>query len=80
MIFKVVFQIPFDQSKWDETWAKELRTEIPGDPHGPHIKMYANQKDVETGERVIFIRCKHTNLDDLKGYVDRVMAKLPEIL
>lgn len=80
MVFKVVFQIPFDQSKWDETWAKDLRTETPGDPHGPHIKIYANQKDAETGERVIFIRCKHTDLENLKQYVDKVMQKIPEVL
>ncbi|MBM4305289.1 MAG: hypothetical protein FJ123_01005 [Deltaproteobacteria bacterium] len=51
-----------------------------GNPHGPHIKIYANEKDADTGGRVTFIRCKHTNLDDLRRYVDRVMAKLPEIL
>ena len=80
MTFKVVFQIPFNQSKWDETWAKEMRTEIPGDPHGPHIKICANQKDAETGEKVLFIRCKHTNLEDLKQYGNKVIERLPEIL
>ncbi len=80
MVIKVVFQIPFDENKWDEAWTKELRTESPGDPHGPHIKIYANQKDVETGEKVIFIRCKHTDLENLKQYVDKVMKKIPEVL
>jgi hypothetical protein len=50
MVFKVVFQIFFDQSKWEETWAKELRTETPGNPHDPHIKIYANPKDAEGRE------------------------------
>lgn len=49
MVFKVVFQIPFDQIKWDETWANELRIETPGDPHGPQIKIYANEKDAGDG-------------------------------
>jgi len=30
MVFKVVFQIPFDESKWDEEWAREMRVETPG--------------------------------------------------
>lgn len=81
MVFKVVFQIPFDQSKWDGTWAKDLRTETPGDPHGPHIKIYANQKDVETGAKVAFIRCKHTDLENLKQYMNnKVMEKISEVL
>lgn len=80
MIFKAVFQIPCNENTWDEQWARELRTETPGDPHGPHIKIYANQKDVETGEKVIFIRCKHTNFEDLEKYIDKVMGKIKEIL
>ena len=80
MVIKVVFQIPFDENKWDEAWTKELRTESPSDPHGPHMKIYANQKDVETGEKVIFIRCKHTDLENLKQYVNRIMERIPEVL
>jgi len=80
MVLKVVFQIPFDQSKWGGTWAKDLRTETPGDPHGPHIKIYGNQKDAETGERMTFIRCKHKDLEILKQYVNKVMKKIPEVL
>jgi hypothetical protein len=39
MAFKVVFQIPFSETKWDEDWAKDLRTETLGDSYGPHIKI-----------------------------------------
>jgi len=39
MVIKVVFQIPFDENKWDEAWTKELRTESPRDPHEPHMKI-----------------------------------------
>jgi len=80
MVFKVVFQIPFDEGKWDEEWAREMRVEMPGNPNGPHIKIYANEKDAETGENVTFIRCKHTNLEDLKKYVNKIMERLPEVL
>ena len=80
MILKVVFQLPYDESTWDPTWANELRVETPGNPHGPHIKIYANEKDSETGEKVIFVRCKQTSLEGLKKYVDAVFEKFPEIL
>lgn len=80
MIFKAVFQIPYYEGTWDPIWANELRVETPGNPHGPYIKIYANEKDSETGEKVIFIRCKETSLEGLKKYADRVFEKLPEIL
>jgi hypothetical protein len=80
IIFKAVIQIPYDESTWDPAWVNELRVETPGNPHSPHIKIYANEKDSETGEKVIFVRCKQTSLGGLKEYVDRVFEKLPEVL
>lgn len=72
-------QVP-DESTWDPIWANELREETFGNPHSPHIRIYANEKDSETGEKVILIRCKQTSLEGLKKYVDTVFEKLPGIL
>jgi len=79
IMFKVVFQIPYDEDTWDEDWSQTLRVETPGDPHGPHIEIYPNQIDHETGQKVVFIRCKHNNLKDLKRFVAKVLKSLEEI-
>jgi hypothetical protein len=73
-----VFQIPHNEDTWDNNWADSLRIETKGNPHGPHIKIYPNQTVHETGEKVTFIRCKHTNLKDSKGFVEKVFHSLEE--
>ena len=80
MIFKVVFQIPYDESTSDPVWANELRAETPSNPHCPHIKIYADERDSETGGKVIVMRWKKTRLEGLKKYVDTVFENLPDIL
>ena len=80
MVYKIVFQIPYDEDSWDDDWASDLKVEMPGNPHGPHIKISPNQKDHESGERCTFIRCKHDNLTELKRFVDKVFLKLPEMI
>ncbi len=76
MVYKIVFQIPYDEDNWDDGWANDLKVEVPGNPHGPHIKIYPNQKDQESGERCTFIRCKHENIKDLKRFAKKVFAKI----
>jgi len=80
LVFKIVFQVPYDDECWDQDVADELRLVTPGDPHGPHIKVYPNQRDPETGEPCAHIRCKHHSLDAVQGLAARVRERLPALL
>ena len=80
MVYKIVFQVPYDEDHWDPEVAKALRTETPGDPHGPHIKLAANVRDAETGEPCAMIRCKHHTLPQVEALAAKVRQALPELL
>ena len=79
-VYKQVFQVPYDPEFWDEDVAERLRTYTPGDPHGPHIKIYTGIQDAETGELCAQIRCKHHALKDVQMLADRVQRALPHLL
>ena len=79
MVYKLVFQVPYDEEWWDPELAAELRMSTPGDPHGPHVKLYPGQTDRETGEPCAFIRCKHHSLAELERLVARVLPRLEEL-
>lgn len=80
VVYKLVFQVPYDEESWDPEVADELRTVTPGDPHGPHIKLYPGRKDPETGEPCALIRCKHRSLEEVEAYARRVRETLPRLL
>ena len=80
MVFKIVFQVPYDEACWDEQLASNLRRVTPGDPHGPHIKIYVDERDPETGEPCARIRCKHHSLSEVERLAASVRAVLPALL
>ena len=80
MVYKLVFQVPYDEDWWDPDVAAELRMTTPGDPHGPHVKIYPAKIDQETGAPCAFIRCKHHSLEELERLVARVLARLAELV
>jgi hypothetical protein len=80
MVFKIVFQVPYNADQWDPDVASALRVETPGDRHGPHIKIAVDIKDAETGEPCAMIRCKHNSLESVELLADRVRLVLPELL
>lgn len=79
MVYKLVFQVPYDAGWWDPEVAEELRLTTPGDPHGPHVKIYPGRTDQETGQPCALIRCKHHSLADLERLVSRVLPRLSEL-
>jgi hypothetical protein len=79
-VYKLVFQVPYDEDSWDTEVADELRLVTPGDHHGPHVKIYPGRVDKETGEPCAFIRCKHHSLAGLQAMVARVLPQLEKLL
>ena len=80
MVFKIVFQVPFDEDRWDPEVAADLGLRTPGDPHGPHIKIYTGRRDPETGAPCALIRCKHVSLAEVERFAQRVRDRLPRLL
>ena len=70
-IYKAVFQLPAD-SMWRAYLAEDLWWQEGDDPHGPHIKIYPDKHDAETGEPCVHVRCKHRSLDELLGLMEKV--------
>lgn len=80
MVFKIVFQVPYDIDRWDPEVADELRMVTPGDPHGPHIKLSPPVSDSETGESCVQIRCKHASLEEVERLVSIVLEAIPRLI
>ena len=67
-MYKIVLQVPESEGEvltepWQET----------SDPHGPHIKIYRDQRCSETGVPMTFVRCKHRTLEEVKTLMYRVL-------
>lgn len=75
---KTVFQIPYSDDA-EVVAAGLVWHENASNGHGPHIKVYANRKDAETGEPIIIIRCKHRSWGELRELSERVTDALEEL-
>lgn len=76
-VYKVVLQIPRDD-RWAEDLL-ELRWQETEDPHGPHIKVYTDGEDAETGQPMVMIRCKHHSLEQAWALAEVVREKVAEL-
>jgi len=69
-MYKAVLQVPTEAV--DDEALLALRWQETEDPHGPHIKVYRDKVDAETGESCVFIRCKHRSIDQLNTLIAQV--------
>ena len=79
MVYKLVFQVPYDEGCWDPGVAAELRMTTPGDPDRPHVQLYPGQTDREIGAPCALICCKDHSVAELERLVARVLTSLGEL-
>ena len=75
-MYKAVLQVPTEAVE-DEALL-DLRWQETSDPHGPHIKVYRDKVDAETGESCVFIRCKHRSVEQLNELISRVSKAIQD--